>query len=68
MKVFLTVDPAVGIEVRARMEGDGVIGDFSTLIKPGDSFGDVSFDELKRLGPGEHEVDPGEGDTTDEDQ
>jgi hypothetical protein len=59
MRVFLSKgDNDEEIVVEARLEGDGgMIGDMSQVVRPGDSFGSISFEELSELGSGEHELD-----------
>jgi hypothetical protein len=34
------------IELRARAEGDGVVGDFLYILKPGDNFRGIDYDDL----------------------
>ena len=56
MKVFLAVYPEEKvIEVRARAEGEGgMVGDLNEEVHPGESFLGWTYDELLRLGDGEH--------------
>lgn len=57
MTVFLTVDKDAGtVHVQARAEGDGAVGDLVREIKPGESFLGWSYDELVKLGDGQHEL------------
>lgn len=44
------------IALRARFEGDGVIGDAREEIGPGETFVGISYDELKAKGAGIIEV------------
>lgn len=57
MTVFLS-DAGDGILVMARPEGEGVVGDLVVKVSEGQSFMGWSFDELKALGEGEHEIEP----------
>jgi hypothetical protein len=58
MKVYVSVfsDPDE-IEVRARAESPGVIGDALEVIKPGESYRNLSYDELRAYGSGVLEID-----------
>ena len=57
MKAFLSkVDG--GVMVQARLEGDGIIGDVTRVVAPGEDFFDLSYDELAAMGDGEHEFKP----------
>ena len=59
MIIFLSDTDSNEIRVQARFEGDGdMIGDMMQVVQPGESFGGVSFEQLSKLGPGEHEIDP----------
>jgi hypothetical protein len=40
------------VELRAPMEGDGIIGDARSIVNPGDNFFGLSFDDLVRAGAG----------------
>ncbi len=57
MKFFIMdIKPTV-IEIWIRAEGeDGLIGDAHQIITPSMSFGELSFEDLLRLGEGEHEL------------
>ena len=59
MRVFLSKgDNDEEIVVEARLEGDGgMIGDMSHVVRPGESFDSISFEEQSELGSGEHELD-----------
>ncbi len=56
--IFLLLPvPNGDIEVRARMEGDDIVGDMSQVVRPGGDFGGIPFADLQKLGPGEHDLD-----------
>lgn len=59
MRVFLIVDDD-SIEIRARMEGDGVVGDARRLLHRGETFFGWGFSELAIMGSGEHDLQPRE--------
>lgn len=68
MKFHLAPTPRGEVEIRARMESPGVIGDYRQVIAPGGSFAGHTFAELMKLGPGEHDLevdDPGDDDGED---
>ena len=57
MKFFIVDIKPNEIEIWMRAEGeDGLIGDARQIIKPNESFGELSFEDLLRLGEGEHEL------------
>lgn len=57
MRFYLSPVTSTGaVVVRAVMEGDGMIGDFVQPIGPGEDFYGTPFDELVKLGPGEHDL------------
>jgi hypothetical protein len=57
MKVFLSkVDS--GVMVQARLEGDGLIGDMTHLVRPAECYLGLTHDELVVLGNGELHLDP----------
>lgn len=56
MIVFLTTLDHGDILVQARMEGDGIVGDLQQTVRQGGEFLGHDFDELTRLGEGEHDL------------
>lgn len=57
MKVFLTQN-GDALQISSRAEGDGLLGDLFVTIKPDDVFGKLTYDDLKALGEGEHDIEP----------
>jgi hypothetical protein len=55
MKVFISFAGGT-VWVHARPEGDGIIGDVAQPITRGESFLGHGFDDLIKLGEGEHEL------------
>ncbi len=56
MIVFLQIKDDT-ILVQARAEGvGGIVGDMEQLVQPGGDFAGHGYDELKRLGEGEHDI------------
>jgi hypothetical protein len=61
MKIYISVSKnSDEIEVRARAESPGIIGDMIEVIKPGESFEELSYDELRAHGNGVMEYPPKE--------
>jgi hypothetical protein len=55
VKVFLSqVDG--GVQILARLEGDGVFSCFSQIVPAGGKFLGYSHDELVAMGAGEHDL------------
>lgn len=44
------------LEIRARMEGDGMLGDFRETVSPGDTIFGKPASELFALPDGQHEL------------
>ena len=57
---FYTRDDGT-LEIRARMEGDGAVGDFCEEIKPGETWQGMTYDAAIALGDGEHDIDVAPG-------
>jgi hypothetical protein len=56
MKVYIHHE-GERIVIMARAEGPGgLIGDLIHDVLPGESWGDLSYEELRQLGEGEHDV------------
>lgn len=54
--VFLYVDKDE-VEVMARMvSDDGLVGDLREVVKPGETFWGWTYQELRDLGTGEHDI------------
>jgi hypothetical protein len=59
MKVYLVHGEDGAVHIMARAEGPrGLIGDMHHVVRPGESWGDLSYEELRALGEGEHDIDP----------
>lgn len=57
MKVFLQISAHGDILVQARAEGDdGMVGDMGQIVRHGGDFMGHDYDELTRLGEGEHDL------------
>lgn len=56
MTFYLTLTPD-GVFVQVRAEGDGIVGDATRLVRPGETFFDLSYEQLFALGDGEHSLD-----------
>lgn len=61
MNAFFYVDESGRVVVRARAEGDGVIGDMIEDIHRGEAFFGVTYDEMKKRGSGKLTVKDGRG-------
>ena len=61
MKIFIhTIEKnRILIDVRAESEDGDMVGDLFAEIKPDQHFLSLSFSDLKALGLGEHDLDPG---------
>lgn len=58
MKVFIQSLGGGRVLVRARAEGQDVVGDMSLTLNPGEDFLGWPAAELRALGDGEHEIEP----------
>ena len=57
-KMFISFDPnSAAIFVQMRAEDDGIVGDLHDVVEPGGGFGKLTYDDLRKLGPGAHDVD-----------
>jgi len=56
MMIFITKDTGDRFLVMARAEGDGIIGDAEVSVGPGDTIFGVSYEDIKKHGPGAMEV------------
>lgn len=56
MMIFITKDTGDRFLVMARAEGDGIIGDAEVSVGPGDKVFGVSYEDIKKHGPGAMEV------------
>ncbi len=57
MTIHILIADAV-IHIRQWAEGPGITGDSSTRVTQGQKFYGWSFEELKALGSGGHEIEP----------
>lgn len=55
MRVHLMVEKD-HISITARAEGPGLIGDARWTLKPGEPFGTYSYETLKEMGTGAHDL------------
>lgn len=60
MKVFLSATPEgeVRIQARAESEDGRTLGDLTQEVGPGEGFAGHTFEELKALGDGGHDLEP----------
>lgn len=56
MRIFLDLIGDV-VDVRVRVEGEGMVGDDFAELRPGQSFYRIPYDELRKHAPGVVEVD-----------
>ncbi len=57
MTIHILIEGEV-IHIRQRAEGPGIVGDATARVTPGQNFYGWSFEELKALGNGGHEIEP----------
>ncbi len=56
MKFFIDAVRPDSIDIKMRARGPGMIGDAMQRFFPGETFFNLSFADLQRLGKGEHEL------------
>lgn len=61
MRVTIQVDLAERVVLILKTvgftgDGDEIVGDFELAVHPGESIGDLSYDDLVAMGDGEHDI------------
>lgn len=47
MRIYVALDESTGLlMIQARPEGEGMHGDMSTTVAPGEAFEDIPYDDL----------------------
>ena len=56
MKIFIMEETPQIVIIYLRAEGEGIVGDARFEILPGQDFQGRSFEELRKMGVGRHEI------------